>query len=144
MNLEALITRLERCIGADREVDARIWAELDGRDVTGPISSAIWSGALFGRSRKPPHDECFIWQPGRAMERVPCFTGSIDAALTLVPEGNFWWALDGGSVDGAGDEIKPSAVVWAYENGPHISQRAYASTPSLALCIASLKARMVK
>lgn len=129
MNPESLIERLEQCNGADRELDARIWAELDGRDV---VCSATWHGALFGRNRKPPHDECFIWQPGRAWELVPWFTSSIDAALTLVPVGMEWQVHSGCGAQVNDVSIRP--VRKNYADG---------ATPALALCIAALKARMV-
>jgi hypothetical protein len=85
-----ILSRLRSATGPSRELDARIWAEFDGRDVVGPVSSATWSDAYFGKSRKEPHDECFLWQSGGAADHIPRYTISIDAALTLVPPTLRW------------------------------------------------------
>lgn len=61
------------------------------------------------------------------------YTTSIDAALTLVPEGFHWW-LESGNEYGS----NPHAGVYHKENE---QQEGIAETPALALCIAALKAR---
>jgi len=76
-----LLSRLQSATGPSRELDARIWAEHDDRDIVGPQHSATWRDAYFGRSRKAPNDECFLWQPGRTADHVPRHTESIDAKL---------------------------------------------------------------
>jgi len=67
----------------------------------------------------------------------PAYTASLDAAVTLVPEGWYWRA--GHGVLWAG---------WAHLNRKHSDHcdrddehSAHAETPALALCTASLRAR---
>ncbi len=61
------------------------------------------------------------------------FTASIDAALTLVPDGYSF---------NLGNDVKPWAHIWfdlpAYDGKPYEGR---AATPALALCAAALKAR---
>lgn len=62
----------------------------------------------------------------------PAYTASLDAAVTLVPEGCTWW-LD--TTEGKNEAL----VCWS---GPvRKEDYRYAATPALALCAASLKAR---
>jgi hypothetical protein len=80
--------------------------------------------------------EIYGYEPDDPMWHVLPFTTSIDAALTLVPEGHGWkiWL----ATDFVYGVTKGNAIVWKYY-GP--SQEVQANTPALALCIASLKAR---
>jgi len=103
--MTGLIERLEAATGPDRELDAAIW-----------------------RATVP---EAKHWPDNAAMP----FTASIDAALTLVPEG---WSY---------------TVAWLHRNSRACvamfhakleEQRAEAPTPALAICIAALKARGVQ
>jgi hypothetical protein len=78
------------------------------------------------------------YPPGSAVAaKLPPFTSSIDAALTLIPSeprnepsGTYDWQLE--STNGG---LTISARV-----GPE-DTRSFAETPTLALCIAALKAR---
>lgn len=64
---------------------------------------------------------------GRHINRLPLkFTRSIGAALTLVPEG-WYWNVDSSGTASVADIGK--------------DYRVQAETPTLALCIAALKAR---
>ena len=71
---------------------------------------------------------------------LPHYTTSLDAALTLVPEG--WeWSLAGGNKN---EPVQvPYASCWPDEQPfpAELDLYAEAATPSLALCIAALKAR---
>jgi hypothetical protein len=60
----------------------------------------------------------------------PHFTASIDAALTLVPEGREAVVYTAGGAD-----------VWHATAGMHMHDMTYAATPAVALCIAALKAQ---
>ena len=91
--------------------------------------------------------EVAVWHPGRAEElqeaghafydtaksMCACYTTSIDAALTLVPE-DFSWRLQQtlGKPGGMAALVGPDDQVGDYHIG---------ATPALALCIAILKAR---
>jgi len=60
-------------------------------------------------------------------EYIPRYTTSIDAAVTLVPEGMAWTA-------GCEPDFTPFARLWEHD-------LVWASTPALALCAAALRAR---
>jgi hypothetical protein len=86
---------------------------------TGPdfdLSFAIWQAAI---------------EPIAPSSRQPDYTASLDAAMTLVPEGAELVTLV--LINSAGR--MPSAGI---DGGEHIS---HAATPALALCAAALRAR---
>ena len=117
--MKELIERLERATGPDRELDVAIVYALYP-DI-GP-----YQGQCIG-------DEPIFWHDPYRKRPAPSFTSSIDAALTLVPEGHGWVLdyMDPGEPDGA--------MV-----GAHACDGATFDTPrppALALCIAALKAR---
>lgn len=71
---------------------------------------------------------------------APDFSRSLDAALTLVPEGWVYEVADYGS-----DSAGPRAALYSSTEEAEIGEYdlavgAYAATPALALCIAALKA----
>jgi hypothetical protein len=123
--IEALIERLEKATGPDRELDAEIFIEVTpGVKDAGRIDR---DGGVVGWWPKDgPYESARI---------TPDYTSSIDAALTLVPEGAVWtleasraWVriLDGDDV----------SEFQAGFNGRE------AEATALALCIASLRARI--
>jgi len=94
-DLAKLIADLESAEAGSRELDARIWAELDDRSVR-QIDNLI-----MAKSRVAPHDECRLgtidpgvshrhFQIAASMPPIPHYTTSLDAALTLVPKGWVW------------------------------------------------------
>lgn len=113
-NLQELIERVERASGPDRELDGKIALSLG------------WTFEKMKGDARP-----YYRKPGvtRYYERSepPAYTAALDAAMTLVPRylvneltlvgGSYWQAT-------VGDE------------------QADAATPALALCAASLKARL--
>jgi hypothetical protein len=72
--------------------------------------------------------------PGGAIAS-PHYTTSLDAALTLVPEGYLWLLGNTGLSDGRGAY---RGDVYCHPRGGAIG---VSNTPTLALCIAALKAR---
>lgn len=142
-----LIERIEAASGPDREMDRDILAakgthvlEKRGRD------RKSWWYEIDGpdyRRLDPDGDRYF---------GMPRYTASIDAALTLVPEGWMFGIERAGSYDGS---PKDEAWCWPYEsnfdpdwqNGQQgyrdapDGARGSAATPALALCAAALKAR---
>lgn len=111
MTAKTLIERLEGAEGPSRELDAEI-------------------EALFTDERGNRPLKFFFNQVQSGHRRPPRFSSSIDAALTLVPEG--WeWRLDN---DTSG-ECAP------YRFGMGQNMDCEAATPALAICIASLRAR---
>lgn len=139
--LQNLIDRLEFIRGSNREIDARIWAELDSRDVREDEL------LLLARSRIPPHDECVLGyfdNNRRFLTEIqnpplPHYTKSIDDALKLMPE--------------LTDKIRPLKIIFGFsESGQrfacaienwqwgYISINVRSNLP-IALCIALLKVR---
>lgn len=75
---------------------------------------------------------------------APNYTGSIDAALTLLPKGWFWELSTAEYEFGV-----PHATLWAPTPGRHRAigspaTEAGADTPAFALCLAALKARALQ
>ena len=135
-----LIPRLERATGPDRELDGDIalangWRHEEaeyGKGISGqPLIKHTWTSpsgeefwektTIFDRANKYP-------------EELPHYTASLDAALTLVPEGCQWTI----EADTAwlrwpeGDKIREAQGAFNRSGG---------KKTALALCIAALKAR---
>jgi hypothetical protein len=122
-----LIERLERATGPDPEL---------GRDV---LLACGWRRTCAGHFYGP----LYYWSsPSNARcypeDRLPCPTQSIDAALTLLPEGLYWAAGYGRC-----REAEPLGGVAIYRPGDTTNAIAEAegSTVAIAVCIAALKAR---
>ena len=133
--MPTLIEKLEAAGEGSRELDTRIHALLEDRDLRQDEF-----GRLLGRSREAPHDECIMAYPNFSPDTaIPCYTTSLDAALTLVPEGyrlelyqsanGEWWDAD----------LSPLGYDVDHEDG--WSNGDGKADPALALCIAALKAR---
>lgn len=116
-DLQALIADLERAEGPDRRLDLRI-----GRAITSVMD--------FDPAAEVSN---------RAV-RVYRYTESVDDALTLVPEG---WALAKlGLAWALGWDSEPGHKSVAVLGGPIEGAAGVANSYPLALCIASLKARL--
>lgn len=123
MTLTELIAALEAADGPSRELDAQI-ALAHGWDVV-PIREK--GGHTWDRWYRP-------YMGKRYPVRLPNYTSSIDAALTLVPEGY------GLVIDVAGEYASASIYeLRSTRAGPFVKPAR--RTPALALCIAALKAR---
>ena len=140
--IEALIERLEKATGPDRELD---------RAIAVAVGRAPWDGEREWRW------ECGAWfHPDHPTRICLHFTRSADAALTLVPgdarvrELGQWW-----DVNAPGGWFC-SVMRWEYDAQARVVERAYtfgfseddsgkmpptAPTAAIALCIASLRAR---
>ena len=114
--MEDLIRQIEEATGPDRGLDAEI---------------ALAIGWRLDQSE--PRDRW--WEPDRShyLDEPPEFTASLDAALTLVPEGIAIWRI--GNND---DQWEGEGPFLARCGGPRFT---FAATPALALCAAALKAR---
>lgn len=75
--------------------------------------------------------------PSDRVRGYPDYTASVDAALSLVPEG--YDALDLKFGPRGADEPKWRAIVWMPSR--NVGWDADAATPALALCAAALRAR---
>ena len=143
--LSDLIARLEAATGPDRELDFAVrqdadpgfhswhrwalreaalyrdgWHEKCGRKILGPV---------LLRTRKR---EALSLYRRYADESTPPYTSSLDAALTLVPGGE-WWCLQamlGGRYQALVSLDCPAEQI-----------EGFGKNPALALCISALKAR---
>lgn len=72
---------------------------------------------------------------GSTGHNVDFYTASVDAAMTLIPEGWFFSGFE---------QQRPSVRVWTEGNQARFSPQVdgpHPATPALALCAASLRAR---
>ncbi len=90
---QELVERVERAAGPDRELDCLIQVAVtpDAKCMTDPGHGTV--GSTFGVMRDIDFD---VWRQHRTgvlgpfyYGEPPAYTASIDAAMTLVPEG--WW-----------------------------------------------------
>ncbi len=112
MKLPELIAKLEAATEGSRELDVAIYA------FDRPVPAV---------ELEPRHQHNFD------LMKAPRYTTSIDAALTLVPEG---WAYQLNML--FEPNCRQEAIVWTPSN---LSPVSGAHTMPLALCIAALKAR---
>ena len=104
--LLALADRVEALTGPDREVDFLIWAATSGvAEISWPTEGHPMTPGKGGRVEGygpdgewnlygfiDPQSSERNWQPYGGEDRYPRFTRSLDAAMTLVPEGRGWLA----------------------------------------------------
>jgi hypothetical protein len=112
MTLLELAERCEKATGPDRELDLAI------------------ARASYGHGF-PIFGERVNYDPALWLERYGPITASLDAAMTLVPEGMVWF------VEAYPGDHSEAAVRWPYYD----ADERRAATPALALCAAALKAR---
>ena len=117
-SLSDLIARLEKATGPDRELDEQIQAA---------ISGATLEKQADGRSAY--HRDGFWISIGKVLP----YTSSIDAAMTLVPEGmeKDFTDLYGVARVSVGINAEPGPFYGTHEGG----------SLAIALCIAALRAR---
>lgn len=124
MEMTELIKRLEAATGPSRELDA---------DIARATGLQVKKGQLGGW--------VYIAEGRTGWELLPYFTESVDAALTLVPEG---WSS---SLNIYPVQVKPTPI---WKAASHVNpndgsgRSGYlgdSATPPIALCIAALKAR---
>lgn len=141
MTLKELIEALEKASEGSRVLDIRIWLALFDKQilVDGGGYAPRTRPLQYKSAREIWTDDWPYWDVPSQVESVgmeidaPAYTASIDAALTLVPDGQYW------RVERIHTPINEGfAMVWKFMNG---GVEVYARTPILALVIASLKAR---
>jgi hypothetical protein len=116
--LLALAIRCEQATGPDREID---------RDI----------GLMLGLYDNPEDLGCFddtaeaVVGGGGQTFAPPAFTASLDAAMTLVPEGWSGTATKRANGKGLAEVDRPGSL----------RKVSWAATPALALCAAVLRAR---
>lgn len=128
--LGELIARLEAAEKGSRELDARIIAHLVLGEAEIALTNTEWCVYRgTGRDGKPA-----LWSPNNHERSLPRYTESgptrsLDAALTLVPEG-FYWSIDSAAPQPwpAGACVyRPHCPPWPHK--PHTTGK----TPAIAL-----------
>lgn len=136
-----LIRRLEEATEGSRELDAEIAVAAE-IDLPSPMGDAKpWLKV------PTPHDNCapgtywLVQRSGMSLRTAPPFSTSIDAALTLIPEGYSLWRIN--------QYHTPNNPAWAW--GVHLRHHADPETGMVigetdvsmpfSMCIAALKAR---
>jgi len=136
--LIALAERCEQAAGPDRELDAEIEAYLTSR-VTHPRApgytlekqDAEWKLARLAESG-------FI---SSARRPAPPYTASLDAAVTLAPEGPCWIRQDYWRGTQRQHYQPMASIMLCGEPGKASTHTGKADTPPLALCAAALRAK---
>ena len=133
MSLPDLIAALEAAGEGSPELDARIAVEI--------FETKYSAEDLVYAREIRKDDDCArgtYWvksRSGASLRTAPAYTTSIDAAMTLVPAGpHVCWSIAKPTT------LIPWGRVWLRETGDTLGE-SFASTYSLALCIAALKAR---
>jgi hypothetical protein len=123
-----LAERIEALEGPCREMDAEIF-----KAVGAPLPKAAF-GMDIELQPDPNSASGFVMPVGELQVRYECpqYTASLDAAMTLVPEGWNWLV---GTDAGVGFQ---SALLRHGEEAPI---EAIAATPALALCAAAIRAQ---
>jgi hypothetical protein len=102
-------------------------ANKGSRELDEAIATAIW-----GEPRPSGNVGCprtlVWWHNGLGRSVAPEFTTSLNAALTLVPEG-WWWGI----------ASTGEARIWEIEKPGQFTAKA--ASPAMAICSAALKAR---
>lgn len=119
-----LAERCEKATGPDRELDCLIF------EAQHLLLMPNHRGMIDGE----PTGEYYSPDGNQLPERAPRYTASIDASLTLVPQG---FASAVGTMAFEGSASKPWGCYWEPNGKPHTFE---AATPALALCAAALRA----
>jgi len=136
--LVAVEKRLAEATGPDRDIDAELCAA---------VGFKVKRSEGFGEPIDSEWLYC-ITKDGRGWNRIPAYTSSIDAALTLVPEG--WTANSSGpnynSKSGQYDqyfgyvrELQPYQEV---RDHPDAEGSCHHLSRAIALCLAAIRARI--
>lgn len=120
-----IIGRLAAATGPDRELDDRIWAEMDERDVR------EHNGRLLAKSRRAPFDECVIG----GGTPTPAYSSSIDATVALIERVLPGWEWQIGKYKG---DMGQACLRRPDADEPERLE--FAPTPPLAACLALFRA----
>jgi hypothetical protein len=122
--LEALAERCEQATGPDKRIDLTIFATLHPDEFADAAEARQYASTSYQREMNNA-DWYYISTIG-----LPRYTTSLDAAMTLVPEG--WaWSLNSGAQGECFARVSPKSRLTVVD----------AATPALAFCAAALRAR---
>ena len=131
-NLQELITKLEKATEPDRELDAIIAIASGIKHRSRHTTSGINKGREW---LVDSHAGVETWK-----HHPPAYTSSLDAALTLVPEGAVWSVQTDYELPGRA-HINHLIPIADERLRPPSNFNVDGATPAIALCIAALKAR---
>ena len=119
--------------GPDRELEAEIAVAVDGGEI-------VWLMANYTMEQYPARKYASANHVGGfGKAPVPAYTGSLDAAMALVPEGWTYQLRDKQVHLEEGEDI--SLYWYQGDCDGRLYATSYAATTELALCAASLRAR---
>lgn len=135
--LEALLARVLASTGPDRELDGKIakafgWIER---------YEMWWPSEIVKLARKRKH-AIYNYKMYSLIQMRP-YTGSLDAALTLVPDGWGWHLCMAQGIKWP-SPTRVTGSVWSESSDNSKLFYVDAATPARALIAASIKARMEK
>lgn len=152
--MDELIARLEKATGPDRELDALLGAACAVVDDFDPLwftVPALYVGDERGTIRIYAGKVDPSVRHHKYSRKARLFTASIDAALTLVPEGwSMWFGINGNKGATASvcsnwnDDHAPTFQSYdrrPRERGQLPPEETFCANAAIALCIAALKAR---
>lgn len=128
MSLVELASRVEALEVPDRTIDCAIFATV--RPGIFGDDAVMYARLDWTRNRGD-----WLWLRDQGM---PAYTASLDAAMTLVPDGWEWTLFHGGVVS-----LKPD-VAFCRHRETDAGTRADAATPALALTAAALRTMIAK
>lgn len=132
--LAALLERVEKAEGPDREIDAELWALAEGI-----IWYRIEGDAVI--AQHPKHFGGHEYFHGLLEHTILRYTASIDAAVSLVEKvlpGWSWLLSSNGSAHMISPDFEAAEEEWLENKGSTYAD--YGKTPALALCAALLRA----
>ena len=136
-DIAKVVERIEGLDGSDRQVDAEIGLAT-GAFFTVPNKG--WPDRLDYCRINGDGSQTF---PGNGFDQlVPAYTASIDAAMTLVPEG-WGWNISQPNARALASGLlkKRTPCSGEVQNGCEDRYAVAGATPALALCAAALRAR---
>jgi hypothetical protein len=130
-----LVERCEQATGPDRELDASIFKALGA-----PVPFQFFNKLVALTFDEA--EQCYFAPIGdmRVRYEPPTYTASLDAAMTLVPEGMMFCVTNVGVDHPTKPDLSRSSAIVGKPDDP---KRGYntGATPALALCAAALRAR---
>lgn len=125
---EDLISRLSEATEGDRELDCEIAVAVLGGEIE-------WKQANYTMDLYPVRRyDSTMHVGGKGSEPVERYTESVDAALSLLPEGKWWGIAATDTCAAECSDIFVQGKDWHADYG-------HSPVPAIALCISFLRAR---
>ena len=135
-DVRELIERLERASGPDRELDGEIACAIF--KTIGTDDDLIYRSPIRRYDQCAPGTYWLVSRSGRSLQTAPHYTGSIDAAMRLVPKDH---DVSITQASGPGRTDWSATCVERKEYGNPIRPHGEGATAASAISIAALRAR---